>query len=954
MRKILLIALSFLSFGFCYAQQTIDLAGEWRFVMGDKPEYNDKIQLPGSMITNNKGDIITVDTKWTGSLYDSSFYFNPYMEKYRKAGEMKFPFFLTPPKHYVGNAWYQKTVFVPKTWKKQRIYLYLERPHIETTVFVNGQVAGRDSSLSVPHEFDVTPYIIYGKDNVIAVKVYNGAENVCVGLDSHSVTDQTQGNWNGIAGKISLTARPQTHIKNVQIYPRLSDMSIEVKLQMANANKKQKATFIITPYHYGSKQEAPVFTKDILLSSANGEVQNVRLENLDLRLWNEFTPNLYTLTAIVGKDTVNTVFGMRDIKIEGYDFYVNGVKTYMRGTLDCCCFPLTGYPPTDVESWLTIFRKCKEYGLNQMRFHSYCPPEAAFMAADIVGFYLQPEGPSWPNHGVRLRRGMSIDRYLLEETERMVEYYGNHPSFAMLAAGNEPAGDWVAWCNDFVKHWQQTGDRRRVYCGASVGGGWAWDDGSEFHVKGGARGLNWERRAPQSNDDFYDQILRPRNYRGKDVNTSPILTHELGQWCAFPDFKEISQYTGAYKAGNFEIFRDLLRDNGMGEMAEKFLMASGKLQTLAYKYDIERNLRTKDYAGFQLLGLNDYSGQGSALVGVLNVFWREKGYCTAADWTQFCSAIVPLAKFPKFVYTNNETLTVPVELYNAYCEPLKSARSVYTITSDNGVVGASLISEKDIPVGKNHEIGTVSLPLSDITHPQKLRLTVSTQSANAPLAVNSWEFWVYPAEVVMPETAGIHITDTLDEAAKKVLADGGKVLIEAAGKVRFGNDIKQNYLPIFWNTSWFKMRPPHTTGSYIANEHPLFRSFPTDNWSNLNWWELLNKAQVMNLSEFPASYQSPIQTIDTWHISRKIGMLVEANVGKGKLLMTTMDISRNLDNRPVARQMRKAILEYMNGSDFNPQLSIDNQLITNLFEKEAPKVDMFTKDSPDELKPKIK
>jgi hypothetical protein len=83
-------------------------------------------------------------------------------------------------------------------------------------------------------------------------------------------------------------------------------------------------------------------------------------------------------------------------------------------------------------------------------------------------------------------------------------------------------------------------------------------------------------------------------------------------------------------------------------------------------------------------------------------------------------------------------------------------------------------------------------------------------------------------------------------------------------------------------------------------------------------------------------------------------MLVEANVGKGKLLMTTMDISRNLDKRPVARQMRKAILEYMNGSDFNPQLSIDNQLITNLFEKEAPKVDMFTKDSPDELKPKIK
>ena len=181
---------------------------------------------------------------------------------------------------------------------------------------------------------------------------------------------------------------------------------------------------------------------------------------------------------------------------------------------------------------------------------------------------------------------------------------------------------------------------------------------------------------------------------------------------------------------------------------------------------------------------------------------------------------------------------------------------------------------------------------------------------------NTWDFWVYPAETQMPEAQDILITDTLDEKAVETLRNGGKVLITAAGKIRLGNDVKQTYLPVFWNTSWFKMRPPHTTGAYIESSHPLFRKFPTDNWSNLNWWELLNNAQVMNLREFPADYQSPIQPIDTWHISRKLGMLIEAHVEGGKLLMTTMDITGNLEHRPVARQMRKAIISYMKSEDF--------------------------------------
>lgn len=911
MKKIIMLSIIILvaAIEIVEAQQRIDLSGKWKIGIGTEASCDDSVSLPGSMQTNGKGDNVTARTVWTGSTYDSSYYFNPFMEKYRMEDNVKYPFFLTPDKHYVGTVWYKRTVSIPKTWKGQRVWLFLERPHIETTVYVNGRNAGHQMSLSTPHEYEITDYLQEGRVNEIAIRVYNGIENVGVGQDSHSVTDQTQGNWNGIAGRIELRTSPMPHIR---VLPNIASREVSIIV--------------------------------------DGECHKIALGD-SMRLWSEYAPYLYTRTlSHKGKD-ITVTFGIRDIKIKDRQFYLNGNPIWLRGTVESCCFPETGFPPTDEESWLRILGKCKEYGLNHVRFHSYCPPEAAFTAADKIGIYLQPEGPSWPNHGVKLRRGQVIDKYLLEESKRIIDTYGHHPSFVMMAAGNEPAGDWVNYCNDWVRQMHDY-DPTKVYCGASVGGGWAWDDGSEFHVKGGARGLDWNKRKPQSNDDFNTMIDFPRNYRSTEPNRSPIVAHELGQWCAFPDFSEISQYTGVYKAKNFEIFQDLLASNGMAAQAQKFLWSSGQLQKLCYKYDIERNLRTRDYAGFQLLGLNDYSGQGTALVGVLNVHWREKGYTNADDWREFCSPVVPLAKFSKFVFSANETLSVSLDVYNALCDT--QACITYSIINNNDgtTMANGTLANLALPLGKHSDVGNIQCDLSGITLPSKMTLYIKINGQWK----NHWDFWVYP-EIPEKEldTNAIHITDTLDSKALNVLENGGKVLVTAAGKVTYGNDIKQQYLPVFWNTSWFKMRPPHTTGAYIDQGHPLFRhGFPTDSWSNLNWWELLNKAQVMNLMELPADYQSPVQPIDTWHVSRKLGMIVEARVLNGTLLMTTMDIDSNLKQRLVARQMRRAILCYMHSEDFRPSLCLSPETITHFFTKTAPKVDMFTNESPDELKPVLK
>lgn len=948
------IILSLFFAHFIYAQNSIDLSGKWNFQIDRQDagiveqwfrnRLKEDINLPGSMPEKLKGDDVSVRTKWTGSLYDSSYYYNPFMEKYRMEGKVKLPFFLTPDKHYVGVAWYQKEVIIPSSWKGKRIVLSLERPHIETTVWVNDKKVGMQNSLCVPHVYDLTSYLRAGKCK-ISIRIDNRLKEINVGPDSHSVTDQTQGNWNGIVGKMTLTAGSTIHFDDIQVFPDVANKKALVKIQLISDKLKNvSAKVILSAQSFNSER-----THTPLPVSKNIVIKNDTL-SLDMELpmgdgmltWDEFYPALYKLKAKIvygdksGEKEVQ--FGMRDFTIKGKYFYVNGNKTVLRGTVENCDFPLTGYAPMQLEDWERVFRICKNYGLNHMRFHSFCPPAAAFEAADLVGFYLQPEGPSWPNHGPKLGMGQPIDKYLMDETIRMSKEYGNFASFCMLACGNEPSGRWVAWVSKFVDYWK-TKDSRRVYTGASVGGSWQWQPKNQYHVKAGARGLDWVNSMPESMTDYRAKI---------DSVKQPYISHETGQWCAFPDFSEIKKYTGVNKAKNFEIFKDLLEAGNMKEMSHEFMMASGKLQALCYKNEIEKTLRTPDYAGFQLLSLNDYSGQGTALVGLLNVFFEEKGYINAPEFRRFCSPTVPLARIKKFVYKSDEVFQADIEIAHFGKSTLKNAQTTYKITDEFGkVFSKGILSTKDIPVGNGFNLGTVKFALNSIEKAQKLNLEIAVEGTDA---VNSWNFWVYPATVNINK-GNVYVTDSIDAKATEILKNGGNVLLTAAGKITYGKEVAQYFTPVFWNTSWFKMRPPHTTGIFVNNYHPLFKNFPTDYHSDLQWWELLNKAQVMQFTDFPADFQPLVQSIDTWFVSRKIGMLFEVKVLNGKLMMTSMDITSNSDNRIVARQMYKAILDYMNSDNFRPQTVVSLENIKDLFTKKAKKVDMFTKDSPDELKP---
>lgn len=986
----LLIPLLLFAYILPSAAQTIDLSGQWQFRIdrdgkGESEAwyaattpFDDTILLPASMPQRLKGDDISVNTRWVGSLYDSSYFFNPYMKRYRNPGkDMKLQFFLTPDKHYVGKAWYKKTITLPDSADLPMYALHLERPHITTQVWVNGEKVDRvQKSLSVPHVFYLYGMLNPG-ENTIAICVDNDPQTVKVGQDSHSITDQTQGDWNGIVGKMEL--RPFNALDYVAVYPDIDNRRANVHVEMLDCKPGKKATLTLKATAFNTDKTHAVSSKPVQITLSDDKVvsSDVALDMGDgMLLWDEFHPQLYRLevclTTADGRTySKETVFGMRKIEIRDKMFYVNGRQIQLRGTVENCNFPNTGYPPMDVDSWLRVFNRCKAYGLNHVRFHSYCPPEAAFLAADMVGMYIQPEGPSWPNHGVKLGRGEPIDTYLMDESLAIVDEYGNHPSFTFFAFGNEPAGNWVKWSTDHVAQMKQH-DPRHLYCGFSVGGGWAWQPGSEYAVKAGARGLNeWSKRAPESIVNFEKNIT---TYNGKDMPNTPItmpfVSHETGQWCAFPNFDEIPKYTGVNKAKNFEIFRDLLRDNGMESRAHDFMMASGKLQAICYKAEIERTMRTPRYAGFQLLALNDYSGQGTALVGLTDVFFDDKGYMTSEEFREFCSPIVPLAKMPKFTYKSDETFVADVELNQFSDAAMKNVNIHWSLTPAPKTQGGIMLlnqpaplaegdfDARDFPVGGNIPIGRISVPLSEVEEASRYTLSVSIPGTEVR---NHWDIWVYPTQLTtkvkyekkswIPK--GIYVTDSLDAKAIKTLNKGGKVLICAGGKVTYGKEVVQQFTPVFWNTSWFKMRPPHTTGILVDNAHPIFDLFPTDYHSDLQWWELVNRAQVMQFTDFPTDFQPLVQSIDTWFVSRKIGMLFEAKVGKGKLVMTTMDITNNLDKRIVARQMRESILSYMQSDKFAPAWDININNVSDLFTKVAGAVNMFTKDSPDELKPSL-
>lgn len=910
------------------------LAGEWRFALDradagvNEAWFNrdlaSRIKLPGILQAQGYGDDIATDTPWVLGLGDAWWKLQPaaLRDKFSQPGHVEVPFLAQPPKHYLGAAWYQRDLDIPADWAGRRLALYLERAHWETTVWLDDRKMGSNNSLVAPHEYELG-LAAPGKHR-LTIRVDNrqivrDPQNDGHQVDAHAVTDGLGAAWNGIVGRIELQATTKVWIHDAQVFPNVEKRSARVKVTLGNAagltgtgtiSAGGRSTSIKWDEYGGwAELEVPLGT--------------------DVRTWDEFAPTLQQLTVTLkgadADDTRIVTFGLREIIWHDKDLVLNGRVVNLRTTHSGGDFPLTGYPAMDVASWEKIIRACQAHGLNGMRFHSWCPPEAAFIAADELGFYLQPELGFW----APFNPGSVYTQYLNEETPRLLRAYGNHPSFLLLSPSNEPSGNYEQVTPQWAKA-AYAADPRRLY---AAGTGWF----RRGQVEGGAQFAALVRygRDPRN----MGELRNISGWFGHDYRTAladvhiPVLAHEVGQWCAYPGFDVIKKFTGYLRPSNYDIFRYIAEQNGVLEYNQAFAHASGRFQLMCYKEEIEANLRTPGLAGFQLLDLHDYLGQGTALIGLLDTFWESKGYVTPAEFRRFSGPIVPLARLAQRTFTTAETLTADVELYHFGEKPLAQVAPFWRITDSSGrTVAGGDWAARDLPLGKNIPLGHVEATLAKLPAPAAYQLVVGVKGAAAR---NEWNFWLYPAAIDPAAPAEVLVTDKWADAETALAAGGRVVFTPGPAELDPTRSPPMKRVPVFWNIQ-MTVRPPQNRaprfdamlGLLADPAHPALAGFPTTDACDWQWTPLVENVRSVNLTNAPRALKPIVAAIDDWNRNWRLGVIFECAVGPGRLLVSAIPLD---GKSPGAQQLRRSLLDYAAGKKFAPAAALTPAQVRELW-----------------------
>ena len=873
----------------------INLSGEWGFqtdVMDFRrgslsPRYNHKLQekivLPA----------ITDD------------YQIGYKSPYRHIDR------LTRKYEYMGPAWYQREISIPIEWQGKRILIYFERTHWLSSIYVDTREVSKIDYVSVPHVHDLTDFVTAGKTHLITVCIDNRFQ-YNTHKWTHAHTEFTQINWNGILGEMKLMALDPVYLDDLQVYPDVSDNTLRVKIKINNYSKSQfsgKAVFSIQGVDFNLNKEITVSGKDSMLVFED----QISLGK-NIKCWDEFNPNLYEITCRLKTKTENetyqheksTVFGMREVKQGRNHVLLNNRPIHLRGNIENGVFPSTGYAPVDDASWERLMLIMKEYGMNHMRFHSWCPPKAAFRMADKHGIYFQVEMPMWGKDAEP-----DEDRYnfFRREQAAILKEYGNHPSFILYCNGNEITGNF-----DFIEELTAKGresDNRRLYSGSTARTRVKSD---QFYVS-------------QQTNKGHVKVYEGLPYTNWDRSTEsdvdvPVISHESGQRCIYPDFEEIKNFTGPVEARNFEVFKEMLEENGMLDQAHDFFKASGQLTVVEYKAVIEALLRSGKSAGFQLLSINDFPGQGYAPVGILDPFWESKGLITPEKFREFCAPTVALLRYEKSSFYENETFTGKAEVYNYSTSPIKNAKISWNVTDYSGkVLKKGKLKTQTIPNDGVFSVGEFAFTFNGIASPEKLSVNLFINDD----IKNSWNIWVYNQNHnLMNSTGEILYTKEFSEQAKRYLSQGKKVVFcPMPNKVKGRTSTFHNH---FWNPIMFAWHPK-TIGCLIHENHPVFDLFVTAYHTDWQWWDILENAKVIEMKEAPDELRPFIQVIDSYDNNEKLGIGFEAKVGNGKLLVLAVDTEKDLENRPATKQLLRSIDKYVKSNKFNPRVAVSEDFI---------------------------
>ena len=966
-KNIIITVLLAVSMSLAFGQEKINLAGEWQVKLDPqnkgmeeqwftKNSFTDVLTLPGCIQEQGYGEVPGPNTIWwDGKTLEGWFTSRPWINpKYNTAENFKTQAFLVPDRYYIGAAWFKKEIEIPKDWENENAMLFLERCHWETQLWINGKFIGSNRSLGTPHEY-LLGNLPDGK-NTIVLRVDNSSR-VDLGSRAHATSDQTAGTWNGIVGKLELRKQTPIHIKRVRTFPNISEKLVNIEVQITGLQELKKATWEIEANvkgYNGNKH-----TPEPKIFSGKIDTDSTMLVNLtyhlgeEMQLWDEFDPNLYELTLNLKvkqkrnefTDTYTQSFGVKEFKLDGSQFTINGIKTFLRGNADCAVMPKTGYAPMDVPSWKKVWKTYKDFGLNMARFHSWCPPRAAFIAADEVGIYLAPEVMEWAS----VTTQDQLD-FFLEESKKILETYGNHASFIQMGLGNEKGGKAEIF-KELLDNWKAW-DSRHLYtikANANYEGKGFANVGADFEVlrKSGKEPTvparyqaGWPpkpqnsafiNRAPQTTINWQEAVKREKR---------PIIQHETAQICAFPDIEaELPKYTGYLKPTYLEIAKEQMKERGLYNQLPDFVEASGKWQVELTREEMEAAYRTPGLAGFHWLGLADFTGQHTAPVGFTDAFYDAKSYVNTEKVRQWNGPTVLLAAMPKRILTSINDFKADVLISHFGKENLNLQVTAELKNQEGEVLQSWRLPQKEMTQGSGQKLGEISASNLKITKASCLILELKSVDKKF---VNQYDLWVFPEVKKAEIPDNIIVSGVWDENVEAHLKQGKTVLLLPKQK-----DLKDQ-LPIcftnhYWTSFGKNEGQSSATGVLFDTSHPIFKDFPTENHVNWQWWDVLTYAHPMVLDSYdsnlswPKDYKSPIQPIDSWKINRKLALLTEAKVGKGKLMICSIDIETDLENRPVTKLLRNNIMEYISSNSFNPQTAVSIDVVSETFNNKTGK-----------------
>ena len=792
---------------------------------------------------------------------------------------------------------------------------------------------------------------------------------------SSAATDETQTNWNGILGECSMYTRPQNFIDSLRVYPRavkkeeknkaggyLLDVCVELAPGAKEIYKDTKIVLQSEALAAGELENTQMLTEIISCSGEelaeagtdkqeNAKIVEIWFHNLPLRknvkLWDEDEGNLYEVVATLdcgmpaedggdSTDEYRTCFGIRSFGDNGSGrLALNGRAIFLRGEANCAEYPETGHTPMTIPEWKEILLKYRSYGINCVRFHSHCEPEAAFAAADELGMLLQPELSHWdPKDAFGTEESY---RYYRAELVDLLKTYANHPSFVMLTLGNElqAQDEGRERMRELVRTAKRM-DPTRLYANGSNAfyGEEGCDPESDFYtsqsckdvvIRGTFSGMRgYLNENYPSTDRTYDEAMAEirKEYQ------KPVFSFEVGQFEALPDFEELESFHGISDPVNLKLIKKRVEERGLLPTWEKYVEATGELSRLAYREEIEAAMRTRELSGISLLGLQDFPGQGTALVGMMNSHLEPKPYPFARPerFREFFTESRIFVKMPRYTHEEGEHLTAEVEVANFGKESITGELGWTlgyrdcAVNSGRGELRCGRADrQKNCPPGTYTSLGRLDIPLEVKGVSAALILTVSIGDCTSTYPV-----WVY--QKTSPECPkNVYETRVFDEQTRAVLQNGGRVYLSPdADKESLPYSIKTQFTTDFWSVGTFADQEGGM-GQLIDTEHPIFKEFPTDFHTDWQWWIMATKRAVI----LPHPMKTIITEMDSYAFLRPMAQMIEFRCLKGKVLLSTMELHKS-QQYPEARALQTAIYEYLSGEDFEPSEEIAEEELSML------------------------